>query len=148
MDFPTGNETLASAATSPWIIEVFYDGDCPLCRREIEFIRRLDRRGQIRFTNIAALGFDPMQNGKTRDELMAEIHGLLPNGSWVTGVEVFRRMYAAAGFRLLAALTRLPVLSHVLDAGYRLFSTNRLRWTGRCSPEKLTCRDKDRCHGL
>ena len=40
-------------------IEVFYDGECPLCVREIRLLRRLDRRGKIRFSNIAAPGFDP-----------------------------------------------------------------------------------------
>ena len=34
----------------PVDVEVFYDGDCPLCTREIRLLRRLDRRGRIRFT--------------------------------------------------------------------------------------------------
>ncbi|CAK8992350.1 Uncharacterized protein At5g50100 [Durusdinium trenchii] len=40
-------------------IEVFFDGDCPLCRREIGMLRRLDRRHKIRFTDIAAADFNP-----------------------------------------------------------------------------------------
>ncbi|MCA9152358.1 MAG: DUF393 domain-containing protein, partial [Planctomycetales bacterium] len=34
-------------------VEVFYDGDCPLCKREIGFLQRRDRQGRIRFTDIA-----------------------------------------------------------------------------------------------
>lgn len=148
MDRLRQKESLDSVATTPWDIEVFYDGDCPLCRREIDFIRRLDRRHLIRFTNIAALGFDPARYGKTPDELMAEIHGMLPSGSWVRGVEVFRRMYAALGFRPLVAITRLPFLSHALDAVYRLFAANRLKWTGRCSPHNSTCGVNNGCRGI
>ena len=72
------------------------------------------------------------------DELMDQIHGRLPDGSWVIGVEVFRRLYTAIGLSPLVGLTRLPVLSHLLDWGYRRFAKNRLKWTGRCGPE--SCR--------
>jgi len=115
-------------------IEVFFDGACPLCRREIATLRRLDGgRGRIRFTDIAVPGFDPGPLGRTREELMARIHGRLPDGSLVTGVEVFRRLYAAVGFGPLVAATRLPGISHALDAAYALFAKNRLRMTGRCN---------------
>lgn len=119
---------------SGWEIEVFYDGDCPLCLREIKMLKWLDRRQRILFTNIADSGFEPTDYEKTMDELMAEIHGRLPDRTWVSGVEVFRRLYAAVGFSVLANLTRLPLISHGLDFGYRVFAKNRLKLTGRCVP--------------
>lgn len=61
-------------------IEVFYDGDCPLCSREIAMLRRLDRRQRIRFVDIAAPGFDASAMGASREALMARIHGRLPDG--------------------------------------------------------------------
>lgn len=112
-------------------VTVYFDGDCPLCRREIDLLRRLDRRERIEFVDIAAPGFDPVPLGRTREELMASIHGRLPDGTWIEGVEVFRRLYAAVGLGPLVALTRLPGVSHGLDAAYRLFARNRLRLTGR-----------------
>ena len=33
---------------------LFYDGGCPLCRREIAHYRRLDRAGQIHWLDIDA----------------------------------------------------------------------------------------------
>ncbi|MCA9055698.1 MAG: DUF393 domain-containing protein, partial [Planctomycetaceae bacterium] len=115
-------------------IEVFYDGDCPLCLREIQLLRKLDLRGKIRFSNIAASDFE-LPPGRTWDELMAEIHGRLPDGDWLTGVEVFRRLYGAVTCDCLMAPTRLPGISHLLDWGYRLFARNRLRLTGRCTSD-------------
>jgi predicted DCC family thiol-disulfide oxidoreductase YuxK len=66
---------------------------------------------------------------------MEEIHGRLPDGSLVRGVEVFRRLYGAVGFRRLVRLSRAPGVRHVLDLAYALFARNRLRLTGRCTQE-------------
>jgi len=115
-------------------VEVFYDGDCPLCMREIRMLRRLDAKKQrIQFTNIAAPTFSAATYGTTMTSLMARIQGRLPDGRWIEGVEVFRQLYAAVGFGPLVMLTRLPVISQLLGAGYVLFAKNRLRWTGRCA---------------
>ena len=113
--------------------EVFFDGDCPLCLREINMLRKLDRKERIEFTDIAAQDFDPSDIGLDMQTLMDRIHGRLPNGDLVEGVEVFRHLYAAVGFGPAVALTRLPGLSHGLDLGYRVFAKNRLKWTGRCA---------------
>jgi len=113
-------------------IEVFYDGDCPLCLREINMLRRLDKRSRIQFTNIAVEAFEPASVGKTMDQLMAEIHGRLPDGTLIDGVEVFRRLYSAVGWTWLVAPTRLPVVRQGLDLAYQFFARYRLRLTGRC----------------
>lgn len=113
-------------------VEVFYDGLCPLCMREIRLLRRLDRASRIRFTDIAGPGFDASELGLTWSDLMERIHGRLPNGELIRGVEVFRQLYAAVGFRTLVGFTRLPVVRSVLDFAYEAFAKNRLRLTGRC----------------
>ena len=120
-----------------WQVEVFYDGDCPLCMREMRMLMRRDRNERIKFTNIAAEGFDAATVGRDRAELMARIHGRLPSGEVIEGVEVFRRLYAAVGFGWAVAVSRLPGVSHVLDAAYYLFARNRLRLTGRCEYRPL-----------
>lgn len=117
---------------SDFDVEVFYDGDCPLCLREISMLQRRDRGHRIRFTNIAAPDFQAESYGTTYSDLMARIHGRLPDGTWIEGVEVFRRLYTAVGFGWLVAPTRLWGISAVLDWGYRIFAKNRLRFTGRC----------------
>ena len=121
-----------SEPNGPWQVEVFFDGDCPLCLREVQLLRWMDRKGRIRFTDIAAIDFTPADYGLTMQQFMDEIRGRLPDGSWLVGVEVFRRLYAAVGLGPLVMLTRLPGLSHTLDFGYRIFARNRLRLTGRC----------------
>lgn len=120
----------------PYAVEVFYDGDCPLCLREINMIRRKDKRGRIRFTDIAAHGFNAADYGKTFDGLMAEIHGRDSEGNWLVGVEVFRRLYSEIGFGSVVAMTRWPLVAPTLDVAYRWFAKRRLGLTGRCQQDR------------
>ena len=124
-----------TASLPDHVVEVFFDGDCPLCLREIRMLQALDRKGVIRFTDIAAPEFDAEALGTDFATLMESIHGRLPDGTWIQGVEVFRRLYGAVGFGPLVALSRLPGISHLLDWAYSIFAANRLRLTGRCEPD-------------
>ena len=117
------------------VVEVFYDGDCPLCMREIRMLTRKDRAERIQFTDIAAPAFDAEKLGTTYAALMARIQGRLADGTWIDGVEVFRQLYAAIGWTKVVAVTRWPIIRNVLSLGYRLFAANRLRLTGRCAPD-------------
>ena len=119
-------------------LEVFYDGACPMCMREIAMLRRLDRAGRIRFVDIAAPGFDAGTVGVSQETLMARIHGRLPDGTLIDGVEVFRRLYTAVGFGPAVALTRLPGVAQLLDVAYAAFARRRLRLGGRCDAQTCT----------
>ena len=114
-----------------WDVEVFYDGDCPLCKREIDFIRHRDDKGKIEFTDIADAKFDALQIGKTHAELMAQIHGRLSDGRIIVGPEVFRRLYGAIGFSRLVSFSRMPLISQTIELAYRCFARYRLPLTGR-----------------
>jgi predicted DCC family thiol-disulfide oxidoreductase YuxK len=129
-----------------YALELFFDGDCPLCSREVAFIRRLDRTRRIKLTDIAASDFDPTALGRDFGELMARIHARLPDGTWLEGVEVFRRIYAAIGLGPLAALTRVPGLSWLTERAYDTFARNRLSWTGRCDADVCTPRAHSKPH--
>jgi predicted DCC family thiol-disulfide oxidoreductase YuxK len=123
-------------------IELLYDGDCPLCTREIRMLRRLDRgRGRLAFADIAAPGFEASRHGVEQGALMARMHGVLDDGRLVEGMEVFRRAYAAVGLGWLLAPSGWPLLRPLCDAAYRAFARNRLRLTGRAGQG---C-DGDRC---
>jgi predicted DCC family thiol-disulfide oxidoreductase YuxK len=125
--------SVSNSGATNFEVEVFYDGDCPLCVREIDMLRHRDRHERIRFTNIAANGFDAGSVGVSPKALMARIHGRLPDGTMIDGVEVFRRLYAAVGFEHAVRLSRLPGFAPILDAVYDAFAKRRLWLTGRCT---------------
>jgi predicted DCC family thiol-disulfide oxidoreductase YuxK len=119
-------------------IELFFDGECPLCTREVALLRRLDRRGRVRFTDISAADFDPAPLGLDMSTLMARIHARLPDGRILEGVEVFRRVYEAVGLGVLARASRLPGIAALTEAAYAWFARNRLHLTGRCNHERCS----------
>lgn len=126
---------------SRWRVKVLFDGACPLCRREAGLWRRLDGgRGRIALEDISAPDFDPSRYGLTRDEVLNEIHGILPSGEVVRGMETIRRAYQALGLGWLTAPTAWPGLKPVFDSGYHWFSRNRLRVTGRVLACDENCR--------
>jgi predicted DCC family thiol-disulfide oxidoreductase YuxK len=115
-------------------LKLLYDGECPICRREAQWLKRRDRDGRLVLEDISALGFDPSRYGLTRQEAMEVLHGVLPDGRIVRGVEAVRQAYQAIGLGWLVAPTRLPVVRWVLDRMYGAFARNRAglgRWLGR-----------------
>jgi predicted DCC family thiol-disulfide oxidoreductase YuxK len=119
---------------SKWRFKILVDGECPLCRREAQVLRLLDRgRGRLAIVDISAPGFDSSKYGRTMGELMGQIHGVTPRGRVVVGMEVFRQAYDAVGLGLLLWPTRWPILRQLSDTAYRWFSRNRLWLTGRAT---------------
>ena len=92
--------------------------------------------------DIAAPGFDPGVYGLDPERAMARIHGVLPDGRVVEGMEVFRRAYAAVGLGWLLAPSGWPGLRRLFDAAYRWFARNRLRLTGRPEACDERCRPR------
>ncbi len=131
--------------SGPYHVEVFFDGDCPLCRREIGFIRWLDRQHKILLTDISNQDFSESRLDRTYEQLMAEIHGRTADGVWITGVEVFRQIYSAVGWKWLVDLTRLPLVRAALDWIYDFFARNRLRLTGRSAINGNSCSEETKC---
>ncbi|MEB3225128.1 MAG: DUF393 domain-containing protein, partial [Synechococcus sp.] len=80
------------AAASPWKIKLLYDSQCPLCLREVNFLRRKDHgRGLVWFVDITATDYDPARHsGVTFQAAMERIHGILPDGTVLQNVAVFR----------------------------------------------------------
>jgi predicted DCC family thiol-disulfide oxidoreductase YuxK len=120
-------------AAAGWELKLLYDGDCPLCSREVALLRRRNARARIEFEDIAAAGFDASRYGLDQQTVMARIHAVLPDGRVIEGMEVFRRAYAAVGLGWLLAPSRWPGVGRLFDAAYRSFARNRLRWTGRAA---------------
>lgn len=138
-----------------WQIKLLYDGDCPLCVREVNFLQKKDAgRGRVAFVNIADDAYDPAANGGVSFEAaMGRIHAVLRDGTVLQNVEVFRRVYDLLGMGWIYAPTQWPVLGTLVDWVYGVWADWRLRLTGRPDlatlvsqrQERLACGVGDRC---
>ncbi len=145
LDFPMISQNLEPEPAFRGTFEVFYDGQCPLCKREIDMVRGKDQHQRLRLTDIADPEFDPSlaASGKTLDELMRQIHGRLPDGELVTGPDVFRQIYGRLGYARLVSLSRWPVIRQLIDAGYWMFA--KLRYRHALHRMRKTGTDCHRC---
>ncbi len=103
---------------------VWYDGGCPLCRREIALMRRLDRRGRVDFVDVASGDVDcPIDPAR----LLARFHAL-EDGQILSGAAAFAAMWRAIpGLRPLGLAARHPMVLAVLERLYGGFLRVRPR---------------------
>ena len=116
-----------------WRIKLLYDGECPLCLREVNFLLKRDAgRGIVKFVDIADPNYQPEANGGVDfATAMGRIHAVLPDGSVIKNVEVFRRVYEELGMGWIYAITKLPILGAIADWLYGIWADWRLKLTGR-----------------
>ncbi|WP_010186560.1 thiol-disulfide oxidoreductase DCC family protein [Sphingomonas sp. PAMC 26605] len=126
----------ASAPSRAHCVTVWYDGGCPLCAREIAWLRRLDRARRIDFVDVAAGA--PASCPIDRADLLARFHAR-ENGALLSGAAAFAAMWRAIPLlRPLGLIARNRGVLAGFEAGYRLFLRIRprlqrlvLRWERR-----------------
>lgn len=99
-------------------VTVWFDGACPLCRREIAVMRRLDRRGAISFVDVSdGQAVCPID----RAELLARFHAR-EDGVLLSGAAAFAAMWRAIPLlRPLGLLARRPWALKTLEGLYLRF---------------------------
>ena len=103
-------------------LTVFYDGSCPLCRREIEVYRRRDNTKSICWADVSVCSPEILPAGLVRHDALARFHVLRADGALFTGASAFAELWAhTPGFRWLGWLARLPVIRWVLSHAYDIF---------------------------
>ena len=105
---------------------VWHDGGCPLCRREIALMRRLDRRGKIDFVDVMRLpeALCPID----RATMLVRFHAS-ENGQLLTGAAAFAAMWRAIPLlRPFGLAARSPWILAKLERLYLLFLRLRPRF--------------------
>ena len=130
---PQTTATPQLADSQPWKIKLLYDGLCPLCVREVNFLKSKDGdRNLIKFVDIAADDYEPADNaGIDFETAMGRIHAVLPDGAIVQNVEVFRQTYDILGIGWIYAITKITLFGRLADLLYGVWADYRLLLTGR-----------------
>ncbi len=118
-----------------------YDGDCPLCLRETNFLKRKDTKKFINFVDISINYIPENFKNISYKQAMANLHGILGSGEIISGVDVLAYSYELVGLGWIYFPTKLPILSGFIRFLYEYWAKYRLKLTGRNDLEKI-CQSK------
>jgi predicted DCC family thiol-disulfide oxidoreductase YuxK len=108
---------------------VYYDGSCPICRREISFYKAREGAERIHWFDVSKRQPEHLPAGLTKQEALTRFHVLRADGRLVTGGDAFRTIWTELpALRMLGALFSLPGLRSLLKKAYDGFLWLRFRW--------------------
>ncbi|KAL2515801.1 Uncharacterized protein Fot_29772 [Forsythia ovata] len=122
-----------------WKIKMLYDGECPLCMREVNMLRERNKSyGTIKFVDISSEEYTPEENeGLDYKTVMGKIHAIESDRTVVTDIEAFRKLYEAVDLGWVYAITKYEPIATIADAVYGFWAKYRLQVTGRPPLEEV-----------
>ena len=102
-------------------LQVFYDGSCPICTREIGYYRNCAGAGSIDWVDVHAAKDDDLPQSLDRDTAMARFHVRTGTGELRSGADAFATLWRGLDrFRWIGRLFNnrpsLWMLDRVYDA--------------------------------
>ena len=115
-----------------------FDGGCPLCVRETNFLKSKDELNKIDFVDINNVDYNPILfKDISYAEAMSNLHGILENGNIIKGLEVLAYSYELIGLGWVYYPLKIEFFAPVLRLFYKYWAKYRLKITGRSNIEKL-----------
>ena len=115
-----------------------FDGGCPLCLRETNFLKKRDKSNKIKFVDINSKEYNPVFfKDITYTQAMSNLHGILENGAIIRGLDVLAFSYELIGLGWIYYPLKIRLLSPILRFCYRYWAKYRLQITGRSKVSKL-----------
>ena len=75
-----------------------FDGGCPLCLTETNFLKKRDISNKIAFIDINSKDYDQnLFRDISYSEAMSNLHGIMENGEIITGLDVLAYSYELIG---------------------------------------------------
>lgn len=107
-------------------VTVYFDGSCPLCRREVALYQGLESHAQLNWHDVSQHA--PDAPGLCQQQAMARFHVRDTDGQLYSGAMAFVVLWRQLpGWRWLAKCAALPGVTPMLEWGYVHF----LRWRPR-----------------
>jgi len=101
---------------------VFFDGSCPLCRREISFYQTCKGASQINWVDASIASREHLGADLSRSQAMARLQVRDKNNRLVSGGAAFTEIWhELLMFRPLSIVFRLPLIRSLLEGAYWLF---------------------------
>ncbi|MEQ8290462.1 MAG: DUF393 domain-containing protein [Gammaproteobacteria bacterium] len=115
------------------MIQVYYDGKCGLCAREINYYRQRDTQQLIDWVDVTSQ-LDCLQECDiSLATALKHMHARLENGELIRGVHAFIAIWhRIPGWQPLAKFASLPLIKPGLAICYEVFAWLRFRSYRHC----------------
>ena len=128
-------ETMDARTTSDKELTVFFDGGCPVCRREIGFYQRRRGADRISWSDVSKTDGVSLPPGLNQKSALARFHVQTRDGELIDGGDAFRAVWRTLpAFRPLGLVLGLPGLRTLLNVAYDRFLLYRPRLQRLVSP--------------
>lgn len=115
------------------MIDVFYDGKCGLCSREIGHYRDIAPENTFQWHDITkdSSGLEAM--GIDYASGLKRLHATDSNGNLYIGIDAFLLIWAQLRrWKYLAVLGGLPIIRQLIRLSYALFADWKFKNTSHC----------------
>ena len=101
---------------------VYFDGQCPLCKREIQFYRRQRGAENVNWVDVTKLGSLDLPFGLTQEDALARFHIVNVKGQLISGGEAFSALWLSLPtFRWAGRIFQVNFLASLLEVMYKIF---------------------------
>ena len=119
------------------MIEVFFDGKCGLCSKEISYYQGIAPAGIFAWMDIAHDPSPLRAHGIPQADALRHLHVRDANGHWHKGVVAFIIIWKHLRYwRILAAFAGLPIILQIASAVYNQFADYRFARLAHCQVAK------------
>ena len=115
------------------MIQVFYDGKCGLCRKEINYYKSIAPPGVFDWQDITLCQKQLQQTGVSYPDALKILHARRTDGKLQLGVDAFILIWKQLKYwRILAFIVAIPGLKHTAQFVYRAFALWRFKRLAHC----------------
>ena len=110
-------------------LTVFYDGECPYCRTEIRWYRKLNSKNNIDWVDITRNKTELEDHNIPYNKAMAELHVVESSGQHYVGVPGFFAIWSQLSYyrSFSSVIQKIPIIMRLLNAGYKKFALWRIQ---------------------
>ena len=115
-------------------IKVYFDGNCGLCSKEINYYRKIDKKNIFEWVNVYIHDADLEKLGITKSEALMELHALDENGKMYKGIDSFILIWKNLSFfwSILGILVSFYPIYITAKFAYKRFAIQRFNKLGYC----------------
>lgn len=101
--------------------QLYYDGRCPLCAREMNVLRKF-KRASLLLVDIHQLN---QLNDNEREQMLRRLHLQTPDGQWRLGIQANVAAWSFTPIGFLVKPLGWPIWSGIVDRIYQRWADRR-----------------------